>query len=236
MLSYLHAFHAGNRADVVKHAALDAVFRALRLQPRPLHYLDTHSGRGLYDLSSAEARKTSEADDGILAILAKKRRPAAITPYLDLVKKFNPPSRIRVYPGSPAIAAARLRPLDRITLCEKHPREQAALKENFAGDERIDIKTEDGWSVLRTGLKARSDRRLIALVDPSYETPADYQDAIALAHEIRRAPRQSILIIWFPILSDGRQQSLWDAAFAAGGHLVSVNWPAPETGRVGLLG
>jgi 23S rRNA (adenine2030-N6)-methyltransferase len=236
VLSYLHSFHAGNKADIVKHVALDCVLRALRLQARPLHFLDTHAGRGLYDLGSAEARKTAEADDGILALMAQKKRPPALAAYFSLVKHFNSPTRMRTYPGSPAIAALRLRPLDRLTFCEMHPREIVALRENFEADPRIDVKDADGWSVARSGLRAQSERRLIVLVDPSYETASDYAAAVQLMTDLRRAPRQSIALVWFPILSDGRHEELWNAALDIGGDLASVNWPPPETGRVGLLG
>lgn len=236
MLSYLHAFHAGNKADIVKHATLDVVLRTLRLQPRALHYLDTHAGSGIYDLGSAEARKTAEADDGILAVMASRKRPAALGPYFDLVRKFNGPARVRYYPGSPAIAAARLRPSDRLTFCEMHPREIKALRENFGQDDRVSIKNESGWDVLGAGLKARSDRRLIVLADPSYETASDYEAATALAQSIKRAPRHALLLIWFPILNTAPQQALEGACETAGADVFTVTWPPADTGRPGLLG
>jgi len=236
VLSYLHAFHAGNKADIVKHAALDVVLRTLRLQPRPLHYLDTHAGRGLYDLGSPEARKTAESDEGILAAMAGRRRPPALAPYFDLVRKFNGPARIRFYPGSPAIAAARLRPSDRLTFCELHPREVKALQENFKEDERVTIKNESGWEVLNAGLKARSDRRLIVLADPSYETAADYEAAQALADSVKRAPRHALLLIWFPILNAAPQKALEVACERAGADVFTVTWPPADIGRPGLLG
>lgn len=236
MLSYLHAFHAGNKADIVKHATLDVVLRTLRLQPRPLHYLDTHAGSGMYDLGSAEARKTGEADDGILAAMAGRKRPAALAPYFDLIRKFNGPARVRTYPGSPAIAAARLRPSDKLTFCEMHPREIKALRENFQGDERITVKNESGWDVLSDGLKARSDRRLIVLADPSYETASDYEDATSLALSIKRAPRHALLMIWYPILNTPAQSALQAACVQAGADLFTVNWPPADPNRPGLQG
>jgi 23S rRNA (adenine2030-N6)-methyltransferase len=215
---------------------MPAIKRTLRLQARPLHFLDTHAGRGIYDLSSAEAQKTGEAALGIAALMAQRKRPAILLPYFNLIQKFNTPARLRTYPGSPAIAATRLRPSDRLTLCEMHPREITALREHFAQDVRIDIKNEDGWDVLQRALRARSERRLIVLVDPSYETSSDYDAAIAAANGVKHAPRQSVMLLWFPILSDGRHDALMQAAIAVGGHVAIVNWPPPETGRVGLLG
>lgn len=236
MLSYLHAFHAGNKADIVKHATLDVVLRTLRLQPRPLHYLDTHAGSGLYDLGSAEAQKTGEAEAGILTAMAGRKRPAALAAYFDLVRKFNGPARIRHYPGSPAIAAARLRPSDRLTLCEMHPREIKALRENFQGDERISIKNESGWDVLAAGLKARSDRRLIVLADPSYETASDYEDATSLAQSIQRAPRHALLLLWYPILSAAAHKKLEAACAQSGADIFTMIWPPADDLRPRLLG
>ena len=236
MLSYLHAFHAGNKADIVKHATLDVVLRTLRLQARPLHYLDTHAGSGVYDLGSAEARKTGEADDGILAAMAGRKRPAALAPYFDLVRKFNAPARVRFYPGSPAIAAARLRASDRLTFCEMHPREIKALRENFKDDERIAIKTESGWDVLRAGLRARSNRRLIVLCDPSYETASDYEAATDLALSVKRAPRHALLMMWYPFLNTPPQIALQAACGQAGADIFTMHWPPADASRPGLMG
>jgi 23S rRNA (adenine2030-N6)-methyltransferase len=236
MLSYLHAFHAGNKADIVKHATLDVVLRTLRLQARPLHYLDTHAGSGMYDLGSAEARKTGESDEGILAAMAGRKRPAALGPYFDLVRKFNGPARLRFYPGSPAIAAARLRASDRLTFCEMHPREIKALRENFKDDERIAIKNESGWDALSAGLRARSDRRLIVLCDPSYETASDYEAATALALSVKRAPRHALLMIWYPILNTPPQIALQAACGQAGADIFTMHWPPADPNRPGLMG
>jgi 23S rRNA (adenine2030-N6)-methyltransferase len=128
-MNYRHAYHAGNFADVLKHAALVSVLLHLRKKDAPFAVIDTHGGRGLYDLGGAEAQKTAEAANGILRLLPRDSLPGVLACYCDLVRGFGE----GVYPGSPLIAARLLRTKDRLVGIEKHPEEYASLAAALAG-------------------------------------------------------------------------------------------------------
>ena len=121
MLSYQHEYHAGNHADVLKHAVLALVIRALQRKPTPIRVLDAHAGSGAYDLTSREARKNAEHEAGIARVLAAGTAPTDLEPYLDAVRACNPGTALRRYPGSPVIARQLLRPIDHLELMELHP-------------------------------------------------------------------------------------------------------------------
>ncbi len=200
MLSYQHAFHAGNRADVLKHAVLDAFLRHLGEDDQPLLYVETHSGRGVYDLEGADARKTGEAADGVLDLLSG-RAPRPIRKWLDHVGKTG----AQAYPGSPALAASRLGQTTRFILFEKHPAEHAALSAALGRDTRVQIKQADGYSgALR--LAPRRGERQCVFVDPSYETERDIEVlADWTPRALRRWPR-ALIILWLPLFKDERER------------------------------
>jgi len=198
-LNYRHAYHAGNAGDVLKHLVLLAVLEALQRKDKPLFYLDTHAGRGVYDLGSEAARRSNEAAGGIFALAAAAELPPLPQRYLALVGSFNPEDGLKTYPGSPALAAAVLRPGDAAALCELQPQEAAALRRLFAGDDRVAVHERDGYEALRGLLPPRQGRGLV-LIDPPYERrEAEYDlvvEALALAGE--RWP-QGCLAAWYPI-------------------------------------
>ncbi|MCP5180128.1 MAG: 23S rRNA (adenine(2030)-N(6))-methyltransferase RlmJ [Pseudomonadales bacterium] len=201
MLSYQHGYHAGNHADVLKHLVLMRVLSHLNRKPRPWTYLDTHSGRGLYALDSAMARKTGEAEQGIQRLRELASAPEILSDYLTLTAR--PDGR---YTGSPAIALALAREDDRLILCERHPTEYRALKEamqSLPHKARIRCLAEDGYQALRASLPPTSRRGAI-LIDPSYETDADFAAvAGALAEGLRRFGT-GVFMVWYPCL-DTRQ-------------------------------
>src|SRR5262249_5734940 len=146
-VNYRHAYHAGNFADVVKHAALALVLEHLTAKDKPVAVLDTHAGIGRYDLAAIEAEKTGEYRDGILKVL--DRPHPALAPYLRVVAALNPGlASPRLYPGSPELIARLTRPQDRIHLVELHPEDAAALAETYADDRRIAVYGEDGYAAL----------------------------------------------------------------------------------------
>lgn len=197
MLSYRHAFHAGNHADVLKHAILSRIVLNLIQKEKPFSYIDTHSGAGLYALDADWAKKTEEADDGIMRILNRSDIPALFLPYIEICRDLFADGHH--YPGSPEIVRALSRADDQITLMELHPSEIVLLRENFSGDPRIHIHHRDGYSGL-VSLCPPEPRRGFTLIDPSYETADDYiktADTMLLAH--RRWP-VGILVLWYPIL------------------------------------
>jgi len=199
LLSYQHGFHAGNRADVLKHAVLDALLRDMAT--RRLLYIETHAGRGRYDLTGAQARKTGEADDGVLALL-DGGAPAPLAPWLDLVGSQGPGA----YPGSPALAGLRLGRDARMVFFEQHPREYGALTETLAGDTRAQAKKADGYaSALR--LKPRRGETMVVFADPSYETMADMEALSAWTPRALDRWPDAMVVVWLPLFKDGREEA-----------------------------
>lgn len=201
-MNYRHAFHAGNFADVFKHAILLGLIDALKAKPTPLCYLDTHAGAGSYDLREEEARKTGEFVDGVQRLLATSTLPDSLRPYFDLVRAANtanPDGHLNVYPGSPLVASLALRENDRISLCEVQPAETASLRKLFAADKRVGVHRRDGYVAL-PGLVPPKERRGLVLIDPPFEAQeAEFrtiETALAAAYE--RWPT-GIYAIWYPI-------------------------------------
>ncbi len=167
-MNYRHAFHAGNFADVVKHAVLARVIAYLQRKDKAFRVIDTHAGAGLYDLASDAAARTGEWRSGIGRVMTSALPADAATllsPYLDAVRAANPGGGLSAYPGSPAIVRHLLRRQDRLTAIEKHPDEAAALKAHFAGDIQTRVIELDGWLALGGHLPPK-ERRGLVLVDP----------------------------------------------------------------------
>jgi 23S rRNA (adenine2030-N6)-methyltransferase len=199
MLSYQHGYHAGNRADVLKHAVLHALLTEIGAGPKPVLYVETHSGRGRYDLTGEQARKGGEAVTGVQLLQAAKA-PKAMRPWLAEVDRRGKTD----YPGSPALAQALLPPSARMVFFEKHPAEFAALTKSVGADQRVQVKQADGYSGALK-LSPRAGEQMVCFVDPSYETTRDI-DALALwtPRALKRWP-QGILILWLPLFRDGRE-------------------------------
>ena len=200
-MNYRHAFHAGNFGDVLKHIVLVGLLDRLVQKDKPLFFLDTHAGRGRYDLSGEAARKGNEAKEGIRRIEAAGDLPPLAARYLSLVRGFDEANlpRVRWYPGSPRLAAMILRPGDRAALCELAPREAADLKAEFARDRRIAVHERDGYEALK-GLIPPKERRGLVLLDPPYEAQEQELGTVAqaLAAAQRRWP-QGVYAAWYPI-------------------------------------
>jgi 23S rRNA (adenine2030-N6)-methyltransferase len=200
-LKYRHACHAGNFADVVKHVALVAVLTRLVEKERPLFYLDTHAGRARYDLASRDG--AAEAARGILRLAAAdpKGMPAPIRRYLELVRAFDPANETvpQIYPGSPCIARALMRPDDHAALCDIEPGEAQLLGREFHNDRRFGIHCRDGFEALAALLPPREKRGLV-LIDPPYEEQQTDMGRVAdaLASTAARWP-QGVLAAWYPI-------------------------------------
>ena len=197
MLGYQHLYHAGNRADVHKHALLAWMLDYLTRKDKPLSYVETHAGRGLYDLGAAEALRTGEAAAGIgLA----EGWFAPEHPYARALAMVRAQAGARAYPGSPAVAAALLRAGDRMWLAEKHPAEHAALVAALGGREGLRITEGCGLEMARA-LCPPTPRRGLLLVDPSYEGAADYAAMPALFARLHRVWAVGVLVLWYPLLS-----------------------------------
>jgi 23S rRNA (adenine2030-N6)-methyltransferase len=189
-VNYRHAFHAGNFADCVKHAVLVWLVRAMARKPAGFCVLDTHAGVGGYDLSAGPAARTGEWRAGIGRLLGNP--PPELADYLGLVASLG------LYPGSPRLLRALLRPQDRLVCCELHPEDVVALRRAFRGDGQVSVHHRDGWEAL-TALLPPKERRGLVLIDPPYEAADEFD---RLAAGIRRAHRRfpaGVLAAWYPI-------------------------------------
>lgn len=207
MLSYQHGYHAGNFADVVKHATLCRILTYLAKKEKPLFYLETHSGKGRYDLKDSQAIKTGESEQGIKLLWKYKNQLSPLfSPYLKCISALNT-SDLRFYPGSPALAIELLRAQDRLYCCELHPREFEQLKALPHAGKRIFFSHSDGMATLQT-LLPPPERRGIIFLDPSYELKEEYKtipQAIKLAYQRFST---GIFCLWYPLVDSRLQQQL----------------------------
>ena len=200
MLSYRHGFHAGNHADVLKHLTQALVLEYLTRKDKPFCYIDTHSGAGDYSLEHSFAQKTAEWEEGIGRLGPIKDLPEAMKTYLDVVCECadsDKLEKLRYYPGSPSVAAALLRPYDRIRLFELHPADSRELARNFRDDRRVKVDNQDGFAGLK-GLLPPIERRGLVLIDPPYEVKEDYRTVLkSLKCSLERFA-QGIYAVWYP--------------------------------------
>ncbi|NGO52472.1 23S rRNA (adenine(2030)-N(6))-methyltransferase RlmJ [Allomesorhizobium camelthorni] len=217
-MNYRHAYHAGNFADVVKHAVLTRLVEYLKLKDKAFRVIDTHAGVGLYDLSAEEAQKTGEWRSGIARLLDARLAPEAaalLAPYLDAVRAANPDGALLRYPGSPLIVRGLLRKQDRLSAIELHPQDFAALKALFADDYQVRVLELDGWLALGAHLPPKEKRGLV-LVDPPFEQQGEFA---RLAEGLRRAHRRwpgGIYALWYPVKDRAAVRSFREALVGLG--------------------
>lgn len=190
-MNYRHAFHAGNAGDCLKHAILVWLMRALSRKPAEMFVLDTHAGAGCYDLAGDPASRTGEWRAGIGRL--RDDPPPPLADYVSVVQGLG------LYPGSPAIVRALLRPGDRLACCELHPDEAAVLRARFAADAQVAVHHRDGYAAIRALLPPKAARRGLVLIDPPYEQPGEFaRVADALRTAQARFPG-GVLAAWYPI-------------------------------------
>jgi 23S rRNA (adenine2030-N6)-methyltransferase len=201
-MNYRHAFHAGNFADVLKHVVLMMLVEHLRKKPAPFFYLDTHAGRGLYDLSEAQAQRSGEYKTGIGRLLEARKASlsAETSAYVELVRASagEGHSAITAYPGSPLIVARMRRPGDRMVLVESQPKEAASLAAALGRKRLVSVLDGDGYAALKAHLPPRENRGLV-LIDPPYESDLEFDRVLAgleIAHE--RWPTGTYCV-WYPL-------------------------------------
>ncbi len=215
-MNYRHAYHAGNFADVMKHAVLALVLASLKRKETPFFALDTHAGIGAYDLASVAADKTGEYLGGIARVLAAPDPPAELVAYLDLVRAWNRDGTLRWYPGSPEVARTLMRPQDRLALVELHPEDVEDLRRRLGGDRRVGIHHMDGYTAAK-GLLPPPERRGLVLMDPPFEARDELSRLVrALAGVARRWPT-GIVLAWYPIKGRAAVEGFHAAVKAAGG-------------------
>lgn len=205
MLSYRHAFHAGNHADVLKHFIEIQLLRYLAQKDKPFWYIDTHAGAGCYSLDSGYATQNAEYESGIARLWSRDDLPAPLADYVALVKSINPDGQMKLYPGSPLVAQELLREGDRMRLFELHPSDSELLQQNFAGYGAL-MQTADGFGALKS-LLPPPPRRALVLIDPPYEDKQDYQRVVSALGEGLKRFASGVYAVWYPQLqrSDARQ-------------------------------
>ena len=198
-MNYRHAFHAGNFADVFKHAVLLALLDALTAKDKPLCYLETHAGAGSYALEEERANKTGEWRDGIGRFFAMPHVPEPLRRYVDAIRACNPDGKLQIYPGSPLLAANVLRQHDRLVLCELQDDEAKAVRALFRNDARVHVHQRDGYAALKA-LLPPAERRGLVLIDPPFEQQAQEFRVIetALTEAHARWPT-GVYAVWYPI-------------------------------------
>ncbi len=207
-MNYRHAFHAGNHADVLKHLILVHCLDALKRKPAPFAVLDSHAGRGAYDLASEEALRSPEWQDGVARLWDWGAPPMAVGRYLEAVRAFNGEGALRTYPGSPALIAAALRDDDVLDACELHPEDARTLRKTLR-TLNVRVHERNGWETLAALLPPAKPRGLV-LIDPPYEEPGELErGARALGPALRRFAH-GVYLWWRPLKSE----SALDAADA----------------------
>jgi 23S rRNA (adenine2030-N6)-methyltransferase len=234
-MNYRHIFHAGNFADVVKHAVLARLLVYLQRKDAAYRVIDTHAGVGIYDLGSEAAQKTGEWKTGIGRLLADRPKGAAgelLAAYLDAVAAANPEGGLIRYPGSPWLSRQLARRQDRLTAVELHPDDAASLKALFAGDHHVRVIELDGWLALGAQVPPKEKRGLV-LVDPPFEQAGEFErliDGLLRAH--RRWPA-GIYTLWYPIKDRPAVAGFREALKACGipriiDVALEVRRPSPE--------
>jgi 23S rRNA (adenine2030-N6)-methyltransferase len=199
-MNYRHVFHAGNFADVIKHAVLGRIIWHLRKKESAFRVIDTHAGAALYDLTGQEATRSGEWREGINRLLTTPLEPRVadlMAPYLAAIRAFNP-GKLTCYPGSPALVREWLRPQDRLIACELEPTAVAALERNLRGDRRIKTIAIDGWTALSAYIPPK-ERRGLVMIDPPFEAPNEYARLAAALLAAQHKWPTGIYLAWYPI-------------------------------------
>ena len=220
MLSYRHAFHAGNHADVLKHLVLVHLMHYMAQKEKPFWVIDTHAGAGVYNLDAGYATKLAEFETGIGKLWPRKDMPKALKEYVKQVHVLNPDGKLRFYPGSPWFELHNLREQDRLHLFELHTSDARLLQKNFSeAGRRVQIATADGLAGLKA-LLPPAPRRGLVLIDPSYEMRDDYRQALhALRDQLPRFPTGTYAL-WYPQLTRVESKQLPDKLK----RLIGKNW------------
>ncbi|WDE07164.1 23S rRNA (adenine(2030)-N(6))-methyltransferase RlmJ [Thalassomonas viridans] len=243
MLSYRHAFHAGNFADVLKHSVLTLVLDYMTRKEKGFSYIDSHSGAGMYQLTDSYAQKTGEYKEGIARLLAADTRqatPAPLQPYLELIENLNRDSaqgELSLYPGSPGIAKAILRRQDSAHLFELHPTDIGYLNDFCQRWRKAHIKQSDGYQGVLSLLPPPS-RRGVVLIDPPYELKEDYPKAVKTIIKACDKFTTGTYMLWYPVVKRALVTEM-EETFSASGvkNILQVEFSQrPDTEEYGMTG
>jgi 23S rRNA (adenine2030-N6)-methyltransferase len=210
VLSYRHLFHAGNFADVFKHALLTRLLIAISAKEKPYLYLDTHAGIGRYDLTHAWAQKAREYENGVARIWRAHDTPATLEPYVEALRSVNPDGALRFYPGSPLIAKRFMRSADRMVLTELNKTDCAVLQEVFARERRIAVQLMDAYQALKAYLPP-PERRGLVLIDSSFDRSREFDRLLRALKDAYTLWPTGIYAVWYPLMEPAPMRD-----FAAG--------------------
>ncbi|BBP45218.1 ribosomal RNA large subunit methyltransferase J [Thiosulfatimonas sediminis] len=211
MLSYLHSYHAGNFADILKHLNLVHALEYLTQKPKPLTYFDSHAGAGVYRLQGSEAQKNQEFENGIGVIWDEDCSAyPSLALYKTLVQELNAqePAALNFYPGSPWLASQLLSAQDKLQLCELHPREQTLLQKNLGKDRRVKLFFKDGFQQAIASMPPPSRRGLL-LMDPPYEDKQDYRKVVETLVACHKRFATGSFALWYPVVERKTIDRLW---------------------------
>jgi 23S rRNA (adenine2030-N6)-methyltransferase len=200
MLAYRHAFHAGNHADVLKHATLVATLRHMNAKEKGWRLIDTHAGAGAYLLKNPQTQKHAEYEAGVQRMWIAHGLPDLLADYVAQVKAFNGPGALERYPGSPLITQQLMREQDQLRLFELHPTDHPLLAEHFVGDRRVEVRHADGFAGLKAHLPPTT-RRGVLLMDPSYEIKTDYVAVVEATRDALTRFAEGVILVWYPVLT-----------------------------------
>ena len=199
MLAYRHLFHAGNFADVFKHALLAQLVLGLAKKDKPFFCLDTHAGIGHYDLTHEWARKNAEYKNGIALVWPRKDAPPDMLPYLDAVRAANPDGKLNFYPGSPRIVRGLMRAHDRLALTELNKRDCETLDKLFANDRQVQVRLLDGYQALKA-LLPPPERRGLVFVDSSFDRAQEFKRLTDGFVEAHKKFATGVYALWYPLM------------------------------------
>ena len=217
MLSYRHAFHAGNHADVLKHYVLSLVLDYFNQKPAPYWVVDTHAGAGMYALGGEFAQKNAEFETGIARLFAANNLPESLANFVKIIKKYNENNALNFYPGSPKIAESFLRKNDKLRLFELHPSDFKTLAQNFKS-RQTKIDMQDGFASIKACLPPPSKRGVV-LVDPPYELKSDYQRVVDCLQDSIKRFATGTYLIWYPLLQRPEPAQMVEKLMS-----LSANW------------
>lgn len=214
-MNYRHAFHAGNHADALKHTALVVLLDYLKAKEKPFFVLDSHGGRGVYDLSAPEALRAGEFRHGVARLMDESALPPALSAYAAAVRALNPAGGLTRYPGSPLLIAAALRPGDRLVACELHPAEAEALEAALKPWRNARAAARDGYGALKA-LLPPPERRGLVLIDPPFEKSDEFEQLTAALTGAWRKWPGGVYLAWYPLKDRAAAERLHAAIRAAG--------------------
>lgn len=211
MLSYRHAFHAGNHADILKHYVLSLVLDYFNKKDKPYCVVDTHAGAGMYALNSDFSQKNKEFETGISRLLSTQAPTESLANFFAMVQSFNAPKELMLYPGSPKVSEYFLRPKDQLRLFELHPNDHAILEKNFTNkSKQTKVEKKDGFVGIKACLPPTSKRGLV-IIDPPYEDKQDYQHVVNAIQDGLKRFQTGTYIVWYPLLQKPEPQNMVSA-------------------------